>query len=260
MHSKIIFLNNEDCSKKSLGLVWRPEWITAFESPWSALEKFKFANMAFDSDVFDLFGTSHVQNLKTKSFSSRTRDVISLTGLSDDEMKQYLGISLIELNKAQLEKIIGMLPEGINKESNFIQGHLITCTMCIQKGHHSIFHQLTMLKHCPYHQVELQDKCPKCKKQIPYEISDKYLTSPFTCKCGYSFYPVEKKYSFCQEWGEWSTGPIIDQKLLTWLSLNEVDIEKLKKIHFNLHIPNLQYNYLIPRLLSILGYECQLKS
>jgi len=56
------------------------------------------------------------------------------------------------------------------------------CPICIDNGYHSPIQQLPWVTHCPFHKVELINKCPQCSRGL---VLDKG-SLPYLCRwCGY---------------------------------------------------------------------------
>lgn len=239
---------------------WNLSWVKPFESPWSILEKFRYANSAQSSDIYQIFGNENARK-KSYNWGKAERNLFTLEGLEKSILKSILGVDLKEKFFQDLENIIGILPE-INFKNMLELTHgmklflrtnnLTFCSDCMKIGYHSNLHQLKLLDRCPFHNTLLQFQCVVCHNEIPYILDDKWSMSPFTCKCGHSFISKDNFKTLTSLWKE-ALPTIEDVKLLEWLSLKEEKKIRLKKIYYDQEIAEKHANSLISMLLSILN-------
>lgn len=179
-----------------LQYTWRKEWIHQYESPWGIIEKFRFANVLNENDIFELF--LEVNKRKTKLITKNQRNLIKLEELSSESMEQILGIDLRQDNQKNKDRILGVLP--VIDHGKMIRKELNYCPRCLETGYHSILHQVKLFDKCAFHQIPLQQKCPQCSRTIPYEISYQWSKDAFQCKCGHKFIVQDLKYNFMNIW------------------------------------------------------------
>lgn len=213
---------------------WRPEWISPYESPWSIFEKFKFANQVSSKDILKCFASDYVQKLKTVARSHY--NLVTLSVFDSEKVKSGLQYDLIDENKINLDRMVGILPGKLlnGREyylSYYLRSDLFYCPLCLESGFHSIFHQFKMVHKCPYHEVPLLRSCPKCNQRIPYELSDKYVTDPFQCACGHSFIKMTEKNHLIN-WRQTPASSISCNRILSWLSLTDEQKQRLKQCYF----------------------------
>lgn len=206
---------------------WRPEWILPFESPWSVIEKFKYANNVNSREVLKLVGTQHVKNIRA-AIGHCHRDLITLAGFDEDSVLNVIKFNLTTVNKELLQKIKAPLPERYTLKQLFRQ-YLAYCEKCMSTGFHSILHQFKLLHHCPFHQTPLVKACPECNQVIPYYLTDKELIGAFECRCGYKFFQSHNHKLFYSAWAQ--SEKIIPDISHNWLNFNEDKAKKTKYVH-----------------------------
>ncbi|MEQ7049908.1 hypothetical protein ABN764_04525 [Paenibacillaceae sp. P-4] len=219
-------------------LTWNDNWLSDFESPWSIFEKIKYANDATKKDIFELFAKTEV--LKKRSIlGTKNHDLYLLSAFEEQRFIQLLGFSLKSYNKYILEQMSGFLPNGtfIELKKDVCENHywrrsLTICLECMKDGYHSILHQFALIYHCPFHNSPLIENCPECDVKIPYEISDRFMSSPYICSCGYRYKELQQNAPFTALWKKYSFEDIIDPKINTWIRLNLDEQEKFKRVYF----------------------------
>ncbi|TPG68024.1 hypothetical protein EEL31_05290 [Brevibacillus laterosporus] len=177
---------------------WRSEWIRWFESPWSTIEKFKYANEISSRDVLRILGILTVQKLKT-TVGEIHRNYVTLSGFDSQLIKEGLQYDLYVMNRTYLDTLFANFPHRSN-EFLFINHILTFCIECIKRGFHSHLHQISFLHYCPFHMIPLQKECPNCKNTFLYECYDKGFSSSFICKCGHMFLQQDRDEPFFHKW------------------------------------------------------------
>jgi hypothetical protein len=216
---------------------WNPQWVFPCESPWSILEKFKFANDANVKDVFNALGSEYVDSLKTRTvWSKKLRNLATLEGFSDQKAQQVLGISFVENTQNIVNRMIDVLPQIlIGQREKLIRENVTYCRECIKLGYHSTLHQIKLLNICPFHPEEtLETKCSDCGREIPYLLSDKHTKSPFRCLCGRDMTETPKDGEFYFDvWKKAKGLKIKLPEIKKWLSLTPEQMNRLKRCHFH---------------------------
>jgi len=77
-----------------MNIVWRKEWIRPYESAWSILEKFRYANVVDRSTIIRAFGIEKVQKIKGSHIGDQFRDLLYLIGLDPSLTESYLSFDL----------------------------------------------------------------------------------------------------------------------------------------------------------------------
>lgn len=234
---------------------WRKEWISPYESLWGIFEKFKFANCATVKDIYELFGTDYVKNLKSYTIGRPHRDCINPSGLNDDLMEPVFLKPLIQINAQNINLIIGILPNHPFNRSSYVRDELFFCPECIKTGFHSLFHQFKLLHECPYHRIRLHQGCLKCNQPIPFELTDQYTKEPFRCKCGHSFLDHKEEKCYSLNWKPVSLCEIKLEKVNTWINLDDNLIARLKSFHFPLNLDMEECKGLFDYILFVLNQK-----
>lgn len=221
--------------KSSLRFTWNTEWIAPFESPWSILEKIKYANNLRSVDIFRLCGIENIR--KFKAFTAEKHlDLLTLSSLDETAFKDGFSFSLHSHTHFYLGKMLKTLPklriDNTNYPYIYIRKNLSFCPFCIKQGFHSLFHQFKLLRYCPYHEVELCSHCPKCKGIFPFNLSDSNRIDAFTCNCGNQFYSCSENQVFFLPWKKEARPKLISDKVKTWLSLETNQLNKISHIQF----------------------------
>jgi hypothetical protein len=194
-------------------IVWRKEWINAFESPWSIFEKVCLANQVTRTEVLRTLGNQDVKNIKSFLIGDKRRELINLSGFDPNMLKHYLDYDLIGHNKS--------IKITILKPLEYFNEHILTwfpqfmswCPDCMKMGYHSWLHQFALVHNCPIHQTNLINACPSCFSKIPFLLSDSGLSDPFTCKCGFKLANFTETH-----WSEWNFPVnIIDNSVSGWI-------------------------------------------
>ncbi|MCM3625779.1 TniQ family protein [Paenibacillus glycanilyticus] len=178
-----------------MNYVWRKEWIKAYETPWSIFEKLAFSNRVERNDILRFFGGNDVKKIKNPNIGDSRRELIQLSGFNTDLLNNVLNFDLIGNCQQSINSLIEPFKNFHEPLDQWFPKVLHWCPACLSKGYHSWFHQFILIKNCPFHGTVLHDCCPKCGGHIPFLLSDKGLSYPFTCVCGYSL-----SSSICSEW------------------------------------------------------------
>jgi hypothetical protein len=234
-------------------ITWNHGWISPYESLWGIFEKFKFANCATVKDIYRLYGTDYVKNLKSQTIGRPHRDCIRPSGLDHDLIKSAFTQSLLQINERNIDRLIGVLPSRPRNRYSYIRNELFFCPECMKSGFHSLFHQFKLLHECPYHQIPLGKGCPNCKKTHAFELTDETTQEPFRCLCGYSFLDTIVEKSNLPNWKQMSLNELKSQKIKDWLNLNNEEIERLKYLHFPLNLDLEEYPHFLDYIFSTLN-------
>jgi hypothetical protein len=208
-----------------LQFTWNNNWIKKYESPWSIVEKFRYANNASEIDIINIIGYP-----KNRQTNSKKQDFNVLKGLDLDKFENLFGQLITDHFKHDLTELVGFL--STFRRNIFMRDVLHYCPKCLSKGHHSIFHQIKLWDRCVYHDVPLQNSCPVCKNQYSYSLKFKTFQKPFICKCGYSYIEDDTSYCFMRNWTNEPLN-ILHSNTNTWLALTTRDKKEISQIYFN---------------------------
>ncbi|MGM8216353.1 hypothetical protein ACLIA0_12350 [Bacillaceae bacterium W0354] len=218
---------------------WNPVWINSFESGWSIFEKFRLYNCITNQELIYLLRKKLTQSPNSQT-GVKYRNLYTLKGLNEVIINNIIGKDFCESNNQNIK----VISKGCYVNLKLFRQHLSYCPICISHGYHSLFHQYIFVHKCPFHNIKLHDKCPKCKYQLPFTINnDKRL--PFGCICGFKF----MKADIVDYKKVYNLNNIKDNSLGYWLTINNFNYDKFifsriirrKKPgeHFNLNITDL---------------------
>lgn len=173
-------------------LTWNASWVNPFESGWSILEKIKYANVI------------------------NTRDLLHEFEFDLENLIHVIGFDFLEQSKQNLTRLTGMFSK-ITYINYLIRSDLTYCEECLSMGHHSLFHQFSLLHQCPFHLCDLRNACSKCGRKITFNFVNFQTFEGFTCKC--SELITDLNFKSLSEWQ--LHVPIKDELLIKWL---EIDI------------------------------------
>ncbi|MFD2085905.1 hypothetical protein [Brevibacillus brevis] len=206
---------------------WRKNWIRPYESSWSILEKFKFANTLTAREVLKILGTDRVKSLKA-GIGSCHRNLITLSGFDSHTVQDVLGFDMVSFHQKIINQLLSPLLER-HRTTFFLREDLAICEACLKTGYHSIFHQWRFLHYCPFHLSPLHFACPNCSQIYTYEMTDDGFLSPYVCKCGHFYLQESAARFFYKEWG--TDDAIRCNKVKTWLSEVNYNSKKMESIY-----------------------------
>lgn len=244
----------EFLNKESLILTWSNNWIMPYESPWGIIQKLKYANFISSDEILRFFGNEKVKKIKGK-IGDVHRSLIRLDGLDETTFRSVLGCPIKEKN----DQVIKMLFQGFYnfaENTNFyFRKELCFCNICLSKGYHSTIFQSKLVHNCPFHEQPLVSGCPKCKKSIPYLLTDEYTEEPFMCRCGELWLSSNNYGRPISSWTDTKIGNIQSKELIKWINLNEKQIKKLRKFRYFPGFDLESINGITEYLLSIVDTE-----
>lgn len=158
-----------------LNLTWNSEWTQTNESLWGMVEKFKFANVINGKEFFGYFAIQ-----PNTIFANPDTPKGTFIGSSYLTKEKILETFNIDFDRYLDDYIstVGIL----NFNLPTLHSELFFCERCIVKGFHSMYHQTTIIKNCPYHPTEvLTNKCPNCNS-VFRKFNLGYKEDAFCCK------------------------------------------------------------------------------
>ncbi|MDG4656410.1 hypothetical protein P6P90_03605 [Ectobacillus antri] len=170
-----------------------------------------------------LLGNQEIKKLKNPSNAGiNRRELINLSSLCDKELNYYLEYDFKKMYDSDTEKLLGkILFRFDNTPSLYYRNEFTFCKECISKGYHSILHQVDLFNKCFYHDIPLENRCPMCKRQYPYLLSDSGFMDAFICECGYTFNNIVDRREKFRQWTSFlSNFNIKNQRVLDWFNLN----------------------------------------
>jgi hypothetical protein len=173
------------------GYNWHSNWINKYESLWSIIEKFKYANSITSKEFYNLFLVySHKKGEKPLNTSLGNNDLLI----------EFLTSVLLYPLREQQEEIVNRLLSERNKLDSILNENLRYCSICIQDRYHSVLHQLKYLYFCPYHKNKpLVQLCHSCNKSIPFKLKNDDIEA-FNCICRETVYGFNSEVLFSLEY------------------------------------------------------------
>lgn len=174
---------------------WDTKWISQYESPWSIVNKFMFANSLLGSHAAREFTT-----MRPKSFSDNTKEMMIHSGVIcnyffNDSTWCIGNKTMIKYGSNIIDELLQpILSNNIIDNKKNIYNYLIFkylrfCPECMKIGEHKIYHQFTFLDKCLIHNEKLLNTCPNCNNLLMYEIEFKNDRTSYQCKhCNYRLF------------------------------------------------------------------------
>lgn len=168
-------------------VLWNPDWKQKYESIWSIIEKFKYANSINGREALEYLGDEKIRRRYKNGFSKNHRTLLTTNYLSKEKFLNIFQFEITSIQKEFENSIMALLKDREVKYSPF-NDNLQFCKKCIKTGYHSYFHQTRFFDHCAFHPNEkLVENCPKCNKIMKiYSIGNS--DNPYCCfNCKESF-------------------------------------------------------------------------
>ncbi|MFP3390349.1 hypothetical protein [Brevibacillus sp. SIMBA_040] len=195
---------------------WNKSWCNFYDSPWSTLEKFKFANILRSNDVLKLFSINNFKSINEENWCISDRDLLFLANIDEVKSRSILGFSIHDQNNHLIHNLLKPYFNVHTDKRLYFQKNLIFCVECMAIGFHSVFHQFNMVNKCPFHLIQLHQACPQCNRKFRYSVTDSNWSHAFCCKCGMKFLNFEKGY--VQNLWKQNNLKIIDKDLIHWIN------------------------------------------
>ena len=164
--------------------VWQPSWIAPYESLYSVLQKFAWANATSDSGINRLlFGVSKRIDITAWG---HPRSLVLSRWMPSPSIVLPPGYPLSE---GTLSHFSGKWDHYLASDTN-----VRFCRSCLQDGYHSPFFQIQGILRCPVHKELLISQCPSCGATTPpFALCHCTFATPFHCgSCGY---PLASEFS-----------------------------------------------------------------
>jgi len=111
---------------------WNSAWIRPTESYWSLINKFCYAN-----------------ELNCRRFNK-----LMDQDIERERINKTLGFTSSNYTKKQEQMIYSKIGNSINGIDTIITDNIWYCPKCRRQGFHSIYHQVSIFKYCPFHRNE----------------------------------------------------------------------------------------------------------
>lgn len=162
--------------------VWKSVWIWPYESIWGTVEKFKYANSLCNSDIYKLI---HARTPRS-TFYIYPSMYASNNTIKRTSLIELLCNDIFNTTASQLKEIMGPLYNACDIRK-YMAEEWRYCPECIKNGYHSMYHQLSFLDKCIFHDIKLKTVCPSCQKESSYVMEYRGSKQAFRCDCGYDY-------------------------------------------------------------------------
>lgn len=200
-------------------VTWSKDWILNYESSWSILKKFCYINSITYRDLYNEYGIDKFRR-KNKMLADSQTSAFSLLNLDEVRIWQVIKQPLHVQEKNSLIKLKAPFNPGSHLSNISIVHELRYCPICFKHKFHSTLTQFLFIRKCPFHNVEILDRCPSCFTKYHFTINDSKFLINYSCHCGFIFSDDNRTLS------SKSFTPIIrDRNIERWLNLNETEIQ-----------------------------------
>lgn len=124
--------------------VWKSEWCWPYESAWSMIEKFKYANAVTNNMFKSLI---ELRSSTSSWIPSEELYIFRRSNFSIEKFYNLFGIN--RKHFSFLDVFYG------NDLSQLLHNDIYYCPKCMKFGYHSYFHQLKFINTCPFHNQPL---------------------------------------------------------------------------------------------------------
>lgn len=188
----MIFQDVPEIDSRCSGYTWDESWMLPYESIWSLMHKFSALNLISLLECKKLFTSDYAHGKVITELGGK---------LSLSKMVEVLGMGS-GLDKNLVHEIVYS-----SDRPWLLSPYLRSCQTCLRHGYHSVFHQITTIKKCPIHQIELTViACKSCGSSNQYGSLNinvsKLGTSSYACaKCGRKYWHPYDDTSSSQDRG-----------------------------------------------------------
>lgn len=198
-------------------ITWDNNWINLYESPWSILEKIKYANEITTEDLVELLEINKNLNENSNIFGICTELIKQI----ESQFNEAITANLYEDTQQALGSFFNE-----NDLAKYFRPFVTYCPICIKEGYHSIYHQLIFKNECFIHHVPLKIGCPNCGGKIPFNKPASRLKG-FTCICNYNYLSKSSFAEVITSWNDFSS----NQYSFSYL-LSKAELEKHSYLYY----------------------------
>lgn len=160
----------------------RDDWFTGYDSPYGLFAKFGRLNAMGAREMADLFIDRECGKrtaiLRAPKVDLRSSDLFDLSALT-----KHMGLDQTAIDHAF---VVERLVNRRRRSSDVLRW----CAPCARHGFHSAVFQLDLIGACPVHGQMLRSRCPRCRREIPYQLSQEVFEVPFCCPaCSHDLAP-----------------------------------------------------------------------
>jgi hypothetical protein len=161
---------------------WRDDWITGYDSAYGLFAKFARLNAMGARELADLFIDRECGKrsaiLRAPKVDLRTSNLFDLSAF-----RKHLRLDQRAIEHAF---VVERLVNRRRRSSDVLRW----CSRCARHGFHSAAFQLDLISACPVHGQMLRSRCPRCRHEVPYQLTPEVFETPFCCPtCSHDLAP-----------------------------------------------------------------------
>ncbi|MEO0953155.1 MAG: hypothetical protein AAFY44_17790 [Pseudomonadota bacterium] len=178
-------------------LITRSDWDATGESAWCVIHKLVYLNTLAPETVHKIFLSKEALSTFKRLKINRNNPELDIANPKNVDTDVLLA------NTNLTERSLPLAFDQCFDHAS--HGQLHFCPICIEAGFHSPIFELSDVRLCPWHGVELEDRCPSCGAPIYTNLPVSGVVKPFQCKCGHLLWPGISDES-------WVGGPVPVQR------------------------------------------------
>ncbi|CAB3662909.1 hypothetical protein LMG3441_00655 [Achromobacter kerstersii] len=149
-------------------LSWAQGWHRPFESHVSLAWRLRMENVLSPAELKNMLPKAKKKKFPT--YEGFLFEIRSIEGLLGIRGKIYSPVSEGDIFQR-------------DNDAFLCQKHLRVCPMCMERGYHSVLHQIMCIRSCPIHNQPLTRYCPSCIKPFTaFGLLSTTLGSPWSCR------------------------------------------------------------------------------
>ncbi|REE67644.1 hypothetical protein A8990_1414 [Paenibacillus taihuensis] len=203
-------------------LIWRKNWLSDFESPFSVIDKICYANHITQKDFHTAFSCA-----KNQEYSHPLINYLDYTNIERSISNHLMLHFKSSVNVLSLSFYNGDIAPEI-----YFCKDLYYCNSCSLHGYHSLLFQSKFIMECPFHQTPLTNLCRKCGFPLSYRQYKSQSISQCCRNCSES---ILRHHDVYPNYPTYTVQDILSDELLRFFSLDEKDVQYLQNIHISLY-------------------------
>lgn len=152
---------------------WRPQWVFGGESFYGLLALFQDFNVVQANRITSEFvfqrGSARGPIAKAPSVDLHSPDRIHI-----DHFARVTGLAV---DAVQRTFLTGAFPRSGWQGAPFLRW----CPECLKSHFHALIFQVPIVHRCPGHGLELLERCPRCRTELPYKLHGSCAALPLYC-------------------------------------------------------------------------------
>jgi hypothetical protein len=152
---------------------WRPDWISGGESMYCLLALFQILNVVQTNRIASEF-VIPTQGTKRGLTKEPTVDLNSSERIHLHRVAQVTGLAVEQIARTFL---VAAFPRSGWKGAPYLRW----CPECLKSGYHALSFQIPIVHRCPGHDLQLIQRCPRCRVELPYKLHGASTAQPMFC-------------------------------------------------------------------------------